>query len=121
VRLALAVLALAACQQELGRPPVPRFEIDPAYVPLDDDFRTEVTLDASASADELDDPTSPLGYEWGFDEDRIRIVRGDEAEAIVAITAPGDRPVTISLTVEDEDGQRSTLEQRLGVSVPEDQ
>ncbi|MBI2895035.1 MAG: hypothetical protein HYY06_15880 [Deltaproteobacteria bacterium] len=120
MRVALLVVTLAACQQELGRPPVPRFEIEPAYVPLDDDFRTEVTLDASASADELDDPASPLGYAWAFDDDRIRVVRGDPADPTIAITAPGDRPVTIALTVEDTDGQRSTLEQRLGVSVPED-
>lgn len=116
----LSTLLLVACQQELGRPPVPRFEIDPAYVPQGDDFHTEVSLDASASADELDDPDSPLGYEWSFDEDRVRIVRGNENAVIIAITVPGDRPVTISLTVEDPDGQRSTLEQRLGVTVPED-
>jgi hypothetical protein len=114
-----ALLALSACQQELGRPPVPRFTIDPAYVPEHDDFATEVSLDGSASADELDDPTIPLAFSWHFDDDRVRIVDGDVHSSTLRIATAGDRPLTISLAVEDDDGQTSTLEQRLGLTLPD--
>lgn len=114
------MMLLVGCQQELGRPPVPRFTLDPEWIEQGDDFRTPVVLDATASADELDDPRAPLDVTWSFDDERVRFADGDDEHgATVTVTAAGERPLTIVLTVTDPDGLASSLSHRLGITVPE--
>ena len=115
----LALGLLAGCQQELGRPAVPRFTIDPAYIPMGDDHATRVVIDATASADELGDPSAPLYASWTFDDDRVRIVEGSVHDLTLVVTAPGERAVTIVLTVTGPDGSSSRLSQRLGITLPD--
>lgn len=115
-----AVLLSFGCQKELGRPPVPRFSIDPPYIAAGDDFQTEVTLDSTDSADELDDPSAPLDVAWSFDDDRVRVAAGSANDPTLVITAPGERPVTIVLMVTDPDGRSSSLSRRLGITLPEE-
>ena len=119
-RFIASVFLLTACQQEFGRPPVPRFTVDPQYILTGDDYATRVTLDSSGSADELDDPTAPLDVDWSFDDERVRVVEGSRHSPTLVLTAPGERPVTIVLTVTDPDGRSSSLSQRLGVTLPEE-
>jgi hypothetical protein len=116
--LALGLLS-AGCQQDLGRPPVPRFTIAPEYVPEGDDHQTRVVLDATGSADELDDPTAPIDLSWRFDDPDLRIVDGGDRDATIVVTIGGARPVTIVLTVTDPEGLSSTLSRRLGITLPE--
>lgn len=118
--LVIGALLAAACQQELGRPPVPRFTIEPEYVPEGDAHETPVALDSSESADELDDPSAPLDVTWQFDDDDVRFEEGGAHDPSVVVTAAGARPVTIILTVTDPDGLSSSLTRRLGIVVPED-
>lgn len=117
--LLLLLLLSPGCQQELGRPPVPRFTVQPAWIAAGDDHETEVVLDATRSADELDDPSVALDVTWSFDDTDVRFVEGGAHDAVVVLTASGERPVTISLTVTDPEGLSSSLSQRLGVVVPE--
>lgn len=120
MRTALCVLALVAgCQQELGRPPVPRFTIDPEWVPEGDGHQTLVALDASGSADELDDPSAALEVTWTFDDGDVRFEDGGPHDEAVVLSFPGARPVTITLTVTDPEGLSSSLSRRLGIAVPE--
>jgi len=118
--LALALLLGAiGCQQELGRPPVPRFTIAPEWVPEGDAYETPVVLDASASADELDDPEAPLDVTWRFDDEDVRFVDGGAHDEVLVLTSSGARPVTITLTVTDSEGLSGSLSRRLGITVPE--
>lgn len=117
--IGLGLAALAGCQQELGRPPVPRFTIDPEWIAEGDAHETRVALDATASADELDDPDAPLDVAWTFDDDGVRFEEGHADDAAVVVTAEGERPVTITLTVTDGEGLAGRLSRRLGIVVPE--
>jgi len=119
VKPMLFATLLAGCAVEPGpRPPVPRFEIDPEYVPEGDGHETPVTLDGAASADELDDPGARLRFEWSFDAD-VRFVEGDRHDPTIVVTLSGTRPVTVTLAVEDEDELVSRLSRRIGLVLPE--
>jgi len=117
MRVALAGLLVAACSQIGPRPPVPRFTVDPEFIPEGDAHRTPVTLDGSASADDLEDPTVPLAYAWAADEESARVVDGALDEAVVVMTFAGDRVVTVTLTVTDPDGLAASLSDRVGLTV----
>lgn len=102
-----------------GYPPVARIGATPRAIPESDAFHTPVTLDASASADPIDDPDGkrPLRYEWNIVGDEYRIQDGALNQAKVTVTLVGDRPATVQLTVTDEDGLSSTAQEQLQLTI----
>ena len=114
------LLALAAsCSFDDGHPPVARASATPMAIPENDGFQTAVTLDASASADPVDDPEGLLGldYEWRLSGDEFRFESGNDTAVSPVVRFRGDRPPTIELTVTDAEGQRATTQFQLQLSV----
>jgi hypothetical protein len=119
---ALTVACLAAgCTFEDGHPPVPRASATPRAIPENDGFQTAVTLDATRSADPLDDPEGvrPLRYMWHISSDEFRFESGDETDPTPVVRFRGARPATIELTVTDADGLDATARFELQLTVSE--
>jgi len=118
VGLGLGV-AGAACGAGEGRAPVARIVATPPAIPEHDDFRTEVALDGTASADPIDDPDgeAPLDHEWEIRGDEFRFVDGDEIDPAPTITLRGTTPATVRLTVTDESGLSNTATLRMQLTV----
>ena len=118
--ISLALTCLAACgNTNDGDPPVARIGATPRAIPEGDTFQTPVTLDASASADPIDDPSGarPLSFRWTIIGDEYRLQDGALTDAKVTLTLVGDRPATVQLTVTDEDGNSSTAQEQLQLTV----
>ena len=110
---------LASCAADDGHPPVARASASPMAIPENDGFQTAVTLDATASADPVDDPDGLLGldYQWSLSGDEFRFDSGTERDPTVVVRFRGDRPPTIELTVTDADGFSSTTVFQLQLTV----
>ncbi|MBK9034302.1 MAG: hypothetical protein IPL61_24065 [Myxococcales bacterium] len=115
----LATVALAACTGDAGHPPLARIELTPETILENDGFQTEVTLDATTSADPIDDPTgaAPLTFAWDILDDEHRYERGRATSAAPVVRFRGDRPATIVLTVTDADGATATATAHLQLTV----
>lgn len=119
VRRALLPLALAACTAGDGHPPLARIELSPEAILENDGFQTEVTLDATTSADPIDDPAGAdaLTYVWTIAGDEYRFERGRATSAAPVVRFRGDRPALIELTVTDADGATATAHAHLQLTV----
>lgn len=119
VRRAACLVVLAACAGDEGHPPLARIELSPEAIVENDGFQTEVTLDATTSADPIDDPddSEPLTYLWTIDGDEFRYERGRATSPTPVVRFRGDRPATISLTVTDADGTTATAVAHLQLTV----
>jgi len=121
VRVLLAIALLGAgCTLEDARPPLARIDVTPAAIPENDDFQTEVVLDATRSADPIDDPdgSEPLEIRWEIIGDEARYASGDgETDLTPTLTFRGDQPATIRLTVIDGDGLEATATEHLQLTV----
>lgn len=121
--LAATTLALgggAGCADIEGRPPVARIDATPRAIPEHDDFQTAVVLDASRSADPIDDPDGglPLRYAWELTNDEFRLEPGSDLESpTVRLRFRGERPATVRLTVTDTDGQSATARLQMQLTV----
>lgn len=118
--ISLLATALAGCGNTSdGYPPVARIGATPRAIPEADAFHTPVALDASASADPIDDPAGarPLKFHWSIVGDEYRLQDGSLDAAKVTVTLVGDRPATVQLTVTDEDGLSSTAQEQLQLTV----
>jgi hypothetical protein len=118
----MAALGLAAgpgCTTPDGRPPIARISLAPEAILENDNFQTAVTLDASGSADTVDDPdgTQPLFYGWRIEGDDYRLDSGSEGSAMAVLRFRGARPPTIELTVTDTDGLDAVAIARLRLTV----
>jgi hypothetical protein len=102
-----------------GHPPVARISADPGVILEFDNFQTPVTLDATGSADPIDDPDGqrPLSYQWAISGDEHRFDQGGLASPSPQVRFRGARPATIELTVTDEDGLSSTARLQLKLTV----
>ena len=109
-RLAVLVMLVTACTTADGRPPLARIVLSPEAIVEDDGFQTAITLDATTSADPVDDPdgTGKLSYTWTIENDEARFEEGRPTSAKPVIRLRGDRPAAISLTVVDADGLEAT-------------
>jgi hypothetical protein len=112
------VLASVACDPA-GYPPVARVVVTPEAIIENDGFQTPVTLDATESADPIDDPSgeSPLVYSWDLIGDEHNYERGRSSSSAPVVRFRGDRPATIVLTVTDRDGAQSTATAHLKLTV----
>jgi hypothetical protein len=121
VALAAAVLALSGCAMEEGRPPVARIAPMPSLIPAHDNFRTDVVLDGSASADPFDDPegTAPLAYAWTIEGDEHRYEAGGADAVAPVVRLRGNRPATLRLVVTDGDGLSGSAAVQLQLTVSE--
>ena len=118
MRLAILLgFVVGGCSQIGPRPPVPRFTIDPEFIPQGDDHRTPVTLDGSGSADDLEDPTVPLEFAWDVDDPSRRVLEGALDAAVAVLTFSGEHVVTVTLTVTDPDGLSASVSDRVGLTV----
>ena len=117
VALCAIPLALAsACGVSGGHPPVARFTIEPEFVPIHDGRRTTVELDGTRSADDFDDPASPLAFRWTLD-DAFEVVTGATGAPVLSVRVGGERVVEVTLHVTDEDGDSASLARRIGLSL----
>lgn len=95
----------------------------PEAIVENDGFQTIVTLDATTSADPIDDPAGEqrLTMNWTIEDDEVRFEEGRSSSSIVRLRLRGDRPATITLTVEDPDGMTgfAVTHMRLTVRQPE--
>lgn len=96
-----------------------RAEATPSTIPEHDGFQTPVSLDATASADPLDDPegTSPLSFRWNIVGDEFRFETGTEEDASPVVSFRGSTPATVELTVTDADGDSSTTRFQMQLTV----
>jgi hypothetical protein len=115
--LLTAFMGCAAPSQ--GHPPIARITVAPAYIPLGDDYRTDVTLDGTASRDDVDDANNrqPLLYAWEVEDEYAAPAPHAEA-AKVTVRVAGTHPVTVRLTVADGDNVKTTVSAQIGVTVP---
>ncbi len=120
-RVLLAIVVLGGgCALDDGRPPLARIDIVPEAIPENDGFQTEVVLDASRSADPIDDPdgSETLSVRWEIIGDEARYASGDDdADVTPTLTFRGDQPATIRLTVTDADGLEATATEHLQLTV----
>jgi hypothetical protein len=120
-RVLVAIAALAGgCTLADARPPIARIDVAPAAIPENDGFQTEVVLDASRSADPIDDPEGDESLEirWEIIGDEARYASGDGAtDPTPTLTFRGDQPATIRLTVTDADGLEATATEHLQLTV----
>ena len=108
-----AGLALVGAACAGPPPPAPSavIEASPRAVCLGDGNATRITLDSSSSSPELTlvpvprKPTDPpLGILWSFAGSAYEITEGDPTADVVTLTMAGDRPLHVTLRVENAEG-----------------
>lgn len=114
----LQAIACAGCADSSGHAPTARILITPGYVVHNDDFQTDVVLDATASRDDLDDPhnATPLLYDWTVADPGARIAP-DLNSAKITVRIDGSRPVTVRLAVSDGALEGHAMAQ-IGLTLP---
>jgi hypothetical protein len=119
---ALLVLLAVACNGGQGHAPTARIALDPAFVPLADDYHTDVHLDGSGSDDALDDPTGkvPLAFHWDIDDPHPMVTDGSLDAAKVTVRIAAARPTGARLTVTDQSGDSGVATVEIGVTIPLD-
>ncbi len=117
--LGASAVALQSCASGSGHPPTARIALDPAYVALGDGYATDVTLDASASSDAIDDPRAahPLAFAWTIEDPAARFSPDAHSPRVTVRTA-GARPVAVHLTITDADGDQGAASATIGVTLP---
>lgn len=117
---AASALATTGCVADEGRPPIARVVLSPEAIPENDGFQTAVTLDATSSADPVDDPdgSDRLTYAWTITGDELRFEPGSDADdPSPVVRFRGDRPATITLTVTDAGGLEASATVNLQLTV----
>jgi hypothetical protein len=104
-----------------GHPPTARIALAPQYIPVGDNYQTDVLLDGTASRNDVEDPNGlrPLGFTWSVDDPLVQIRDGalDAPKLTVRLAATG--PTTVKLVVSDPGGTgRATA--HVGVTIPGD-
>jgi hypothetical protein len=112
--LGFFALLVAGCGEVPPPPPTAVIEALPRAICEGDDHRTPIRLDASKSVPRLalipvvageDDP--PLDISWAFSGAAHRVLDGDLAALQITVSTAGDRPLHVSLTVENAGGGRA--------------
>ncbi len=121
---------LSACIKDKGRPPVARLSVEPRFVPVG--VESVIDLDGRKSCDEVEHPETcdktadgpgppsscPGGvtFRWTVDQDYVA-EGGQDAmtEPFVQIRVTPDRPITVTLSVTDCDGNTVTNKTQVGI------
>ena len=122
-RLAFAIafipcIGFAGCGSD-GHPPTARIAFSPEWLPVGDGYRTDVTLDGTASRNDIEDPSGirPLAFQWTIDDPHLQIVVGSLAASTVTVRLAAVGPTVVELAVSDSGGEgRATA--YVGVTVP---
>lgn len=127
VFLAITALLSAACGEP--PPPAPSAVIDasPEAVCLGDEFETTIRLDASDSAPYLtlvyvppDPDAPPLKLDWTFSGSETTLLDGDAHSVELALAMKGDRPLHVTLEVENSVGGVSRVTKTIAVTPLDD-
>ncbi len=127
-----ACLVLAGCAKDEGRPPIARLSVEPRFVPAG--VESIIDLDGRKSCDEIEYPetcdktidgsgppsTCPGGvtFRWSLDQDYVP-VGGEDAmiQPFVQVRVTPERPITVTLSVTDCDGNTVTNKSQVGIVV----
>lgn len=126
----IGVVLVAALAASCGGPPPPPpsavITADPERICGGDDYKTLIHLDAKASAPRLTlvatraDPAElPLVYAWSFRGSAYTIEDGDVAADTLAVRASADRPLHVTLRVENKSGGVAYAERTIPIVLPD--
>lgn len=115
-------MLLVGCTVADGRPPLARIVLTPDSIVENDGFQTLIQLDATTSADPIDDPEGEtrLAVEWHILDDEYRFEDSRATSPTAQVRMRGDRPATISLTVTDADGLEGVAVTHMRLTVAPD-
>ena len=123
---------LVGCIKDKGRPPVARLAVEPRFVPVG--VESVIDLDGRKSCDEIEHPETcdksadgpgppsscPGGviFRWTLDQDYVA-VGGEDAmtQPFVQVRVTPDRPITVTLSVTDCDGNTVKNQSQVGIIV----
>ncbi len=120
----LLVGGMGCADQPTGHP-MAFFTVSPRYICADDDHQTLVQLNAGQSSpgarliiagESPDDGKVELA--WSVQTSDFKVMEGGLDQPQIALTLKGDRPVTIRLTVTNEDGDTGADENTIGLIYP---
>lgn len=126
VRALAFAFALASCGGPPPPPPSAVITADPERVCAADDYRTLIRLDAKASSPRLSlvatrpDPAElPLLYAWSFAGSAYTVEDGDRASDTIAVRVAADRPLHVTLRVENKSGGVAIAERTIPIILPD--
>lgn len=110
-----------------GEPPPPApsavIHASPEAVCIGDEYETTIVLDASDSAPYLtlvyvppDPDAPPLRFAWSFSGSQKTLLDGNEHGAELSLAMKGDRPLHVTLEVENDIGGVSSATKSIAVT-----
>jgi hypothetical protein len=125
VLVAISTIALA-CGGPPPPPPSAVITADPERLCAGDDYKTLIHLDAKASAPRLTlvatrpDPSElPLTYAWTFAGSAYTVEEGDPSADTMAVRVAADRPLHVTLRVENKSGGVAEAEHTIAIVLPD--
>ncbi len=110
-KLLLLAVGFVACSGPPPPPPSAVITADPGVLCQGDEFTTLIHLDGKSSAPRLTlvatrpDPSElPLKFHWSFAGSAITVEDGDVDADAIAVRARADRPLHVTLRVENKSG-----------------
>ena len=127
---ALVALGLLVASMACGGPPPPPpsavITADPERVCAGDAYATLIHLDAKASAPRLSlvssrpDPAElPLAFGWSFRGSAYTIEDGDVHADTITLRVAADRPLFVTLRVENRSGGVAEAEHTIAIVLPD--
>ena len=116
--------AMGCAEQPIGHP-MAFFTVSPRHVCAGDAHQTTVRVDAEQSSPTArliiggEEPDKgDLELRWSVQSSDYKVVKGGLDTSELAFTLNGDRPVTVALTVTNENGESGTDENTVGLIYP---
>lgn len=124
VRAGIAALLLVGCVGPPVEVPSAVVDVSPTSIPACDGFATPITIDGSRSSGHLqlvpstDD--TPLAFRWTIDGAEHVIDEGAVDAPVLVVRSAGDRPLHVTLTVDDHEGGVATSTRTIAITLPDD-
>jgi hypothetical protein len=116
-------LVCGACGERPPPAPSAVIQATPEAVCLGDEYETTIALDASDSARFLtlvyvppDPDAPPLSFAWSFSGSEKTLIDGNLASPLLSVAMKGDRPLHVTLEVENDVGGVSTVTKSIAVT-----